>query len=192
MRLDPFPFSDLDPGTQNGLPGVPGSVPVVPGYGDQKGRPLSYWPLTTAEIMPWPPVDPVSPGIVPTMHAGLMCGLDADGDGVFDDIDNCPITANPGQEDDDSDTFGNVCDNCTLVANADQRDTDADGYGNICDADLNGDLTVNLSDFSLFRNAFGTSDPDADFDGDGQVGLGDFSILRASFGSAPGPSGLNP
>jgi hypothetical protein len=58
MRLDPFPFSDLDPGTQNGLPGVPGSVPVVPGYGDQKGRPLSYWPLTTAEIMPWPPVDP--------------------------------------------------------------------------------------------------------------------------------------
>jgi len=51
---------------------------------------------------------------------------------------------------------------------------------------------VNLSDFSLFRSAFGTTDPDADFNGDGIVNLSDFSILRASFGSAPGPSGLNP
>ncbi len=35
---------------------------------------------------------------------------DADGDGVFDDDDNCPNDANPGQEDVDNDQIGDVCD----------------------------------------------------------------------------------
>jgi len=126
---------------------------------------------------------------------------DMDQDGIAAAVDNCPVTANPGQEDDDGDGAGDACDNCTLVANGplapdaggnNQLDTDGDGFGNICDADLNGDLQVNLSDFSLFRAAFGTADPDADLNGDGQVNLSDFSIFRASFGSAPGPSALNP
>jgi cytochrome c peroxidase len=117
---------------------------------------------------------------------------DADLDLIEDTADNCPVTANPGQEDGDGDGIGDACDNCTLVVNADQRDTDADGFGNICDADLNGDLSVDLSDFSLLRSAFGTADPDADFNGDGTVDLSDFSIFRGMFGSAPGPSGLNP
>ena len=94
--------------------------------------------------------------------------------------------------DSDGDGLIDSKDNCNLVANADQRDNDVDGYGNICDADLNGDLTVNLSDFSQFRSVFGTADPDADFNGDGSVNLSDFSIFRTLFGSAPGPSGLNP
>lgn len=34
---------------------------------------------------------------------------DTDGDGVPDDSDNCPIDANPGQQDDDNDGVGNVC-----------------------------------------------------------------------------------
>jgi hypothetical protein len=50
------------------------------------------------------------------------------------------------------------------------------------------DLTVNLSDFSLFRASFGTPGPDADFNGDGQVNLSDFSIFRSYFGRPPGPS----
>jgi hypothetical protein len=196
MRLDPFPYSDLDPGLQAGVPGVP----VVSLHTTKRGRTLSYWPLTGQEL-PWPLAEPVSQGITATMHASLSCGLDADGDGVFDDIDNCPITFNPGQENGDTDLIGDACDNCTLVANADQRDTDADGYGNICDADLSGDGQVNLNDFSQFRSAFGSTAPGvapfvladhADFNGDGAVDLSDFSIFRASFGSAPGPSGLNP
>ena len=124
---------------------------------------------------------------------------DMDLDGIVDALDNCPVTANPGQG--DGDGAGDVCDNCILVANGplapdaggnSQLDTDDDGFGNICDADLNGDLTVNLSDFSQFRSAFGSTDPHPDFNGDGQVNLSDFSILRAAFGSVPGPSGLNP
>ena len=168
MRLDPFPYSDLDPGTQAGAPGVP----VVSPHSTQRGRTLSYWPLTGQE-MPWPLVEPGPQGITATLHAGLMCtilsGVDTDGDLVDDAIDNC-----------------------TLVDNADQRDSNGDGFGNICDADLNGDLTVDLSDFSQFRTVFGTTNPDADFDGDGNVDLSDFSIFRTLFGGTPGPSGLNP
>ena len=116
---------------------------------------------------------------------------DLDGDGVLDIADNCINDANPVQENIDFDEYGDACDNCMLVANTDQRDTNGDGFGNICDADLNNDLTVNLSDFSLFRRAFGITDPNADFNGDGSVNLSDFSIFRSMFGSAPGPSGLN-
>ena len=36
--------------------------------------------------------------------------LDADGDGVADDDDNCPNTANPGQENTDLDSEGDACD----------------------------------------------------------------------------------
>jgi len=71
MALDPFPFSDLDPGTQAG---PPGGVPTVPGYLDQKGRTLTYWPLTPAEVLPWPPIDPVAQGILPTdFVVNLQC-----------------------------------------------------------------------------------------------------------------------
>ncbi len=94
--------------------------------------------------------------------------------------------------DTDSDGILDYMDNCTLVSNATQLDTDNDGYGNICDADLNGDLQTNLTDFSMFRIAFGTAGPDADFNGDGKVNLTDFSLFRIMFGSPPGPSGLNP
>ncbi|MFQ5469488.1 MAG: cytochrome c peroxidase [Gammaproteobacteria bacterium] len=130
---------------------------------------------------------------------------DTDKDGVADvagtgyPADNCPVNANPGQQDGDADTIGNACDVCSVVANTDQRDTNGDGYGNICDADLDDDGSITLSDFYAFSNEFnkaapgtGTMTDHADFNGDNKVTLADFFVLSNSFGGEPGPSGLHP
>ena len=117
---------------------------------------------------------------------------DQDADGVPDAGDNCPTRPNAGQENLDGDSLGDACDNCTMVDNEDQRDTDADLYGNICDADFDQNGWVNFADFSIFRPALGTTDPDADFDGDGIVNRADLTRFISLFRKPPGPSGLVP
>ena len=78
---------------------------------------------------------------------------DTDDDGVIDDVDNCILVANPGQEDGDGDGVGDVCDNCPSVVNVDQANLDLDGLGDLCD------------------NCQGVSNPGQE-DGDGD-GVGD-------------------
>jgi len=58
---------------------------------------------------------------------------DTDGDGVTDDIDNCPLIPNPDQKDSDGDGVGDVCDNCPNAPNPEQFDRDLDGVGNACE-----------------------------------------------------------
>ncbi len=58
---------------------------------------------------------------------------DRDGDGIASDHDNCPDTANRGQEDTDGDGVGNACDNCARDRNHDQADRDGDRIGDACD-----------------------------------------------------------
>ena len=129
---------------------------------------------------------------IKTGNVALAALSDLDGDLILDNADNCIMAANPGQLDGDGDGVGDACDNCQLIANSDQRDTNGDGFGNRCDADLDNNNQVSFADFSLFRAAFGTADPDADLDGNGAVSFSDFSIFRGAFGGTPGPSGLNP
>ncbi len=80
-----------------------------------------------------------------------------DGDGIPDTTDNCPILANPDQNDADGDGVGDVCDNCLSTINPNQEDTDNDGLGDACDStigtencgncvDDNGDGLVDLLD----------------------------------------------
>ena len=94
---------------------------------------------------------------------------DTDGDGVIDEIDNCPNMAYLDQADLDDDGMGDVCDtdadndgvddktisvdgktatactagdgcdNCPLIATDNQTDTDGDDVGNACDTDTDGD-----------------------------------------------------
>ena len=108
----------------------------------------------------------------------LEFGADTDNDGVLDNVDNCPLIANPDQADTDGDGIGDVCepdtdgddviddsDNCPLIKNPDQADTDGDGVGDACDggADTDGDGIEDASDNCPF-------DPNADqqdTDGDG-------------------------
>ncbi|HEX2933820.1 MAG TPA: thrombospondin type 3 repeat-containing protein [Bacteroidales bacterium] len=78
---------------------------------------------------------------------GDNCDDDKDSDGILNDVDNCPVTANADQKDADLDGVGDVCDNdldndlvpdskdnCPLKANADQADFDNDGIGDACEA----------------------------------------------------------
>jgi uncharacterized repeat protein (TIGR01451 family) len=58
---------------------------------------------------------------------------DGDGDTVINMLDNCPITANPDQQNADADPPGDACDNCPGTTNADQANSDSDAAGNACD-----------------------------------------------------------
>ncbi|WP_437669500.1 Kelch repeat-containing protein [Sorangium sp. So ce131] len=73
------------------------------------------------------------------------CQLDADGDAIPDDRDNCD-RPNTTQDDADEDGVGDACtddddgdgladdaDNCPVTRNADQRDGNGDGVGDACD-----------------------------------------------------------
>ncbi len=61
--------------------------------------------------------------------------VDTDGDGVNNDVDNCPDVANPDQADSDGDGIGDACDNCPTVYNPDQLDSDGDGIGDACEVE---------------------------------------------------------
>ena len=90
---------------------------------------------------------------VTTPRLDLLAAMpDDDGDGVLDNVDNCPAVPNPDQADIDGDGIGNACDtdndndgiddeldNCPAVPNPDQADIDGDGIGNACDTDNDND-----------------------------------------------------
>ncbi len=67
--------------------------------------------------------------------------------------------------------------------------------GRLLAGDTNNDLRVDLQDFTVLKEVFGTSAPQPDFDEDGIVGLNDFNILKENFGVSlvavvPEPSSL--
>lgn len=104
---------------------------------------------------------------------------DTDEDGIVDGEDNCPLVANPNQENIDADVFGDACDdnidgddllnvddNCPLVANNSQDDFDGDLIGDACDdSDLDG-FFDNVDNCPLVSN---TNQSDIDEDGLGDV-----------------------
>jgi len=80
---------------------------------------------------------------------GAVRAADQDGDGVADEVDNCPLAANPEQVDSDADTAGNSCDLCVRVADPDQEDDDEDGVGDACDRCLDTEADVLRADQTL-------------------------------------------
>ncbi len=101
----------------------------------------------------------------------LLACSDADGDGACDDVDNCPLTANPGQQDTDGDGIGDACDNCVNSANPSQLDSDNDGIGDVCDScatvDNNSTVDTDLDGLTDFIECLlGTDALDSDTDND--------------------------
>jgi len=103
----------------------------------------------------------------------LHRGADADGDGVSDAVDGCPLVADPEQTDADGDGSGDACDDCPALANPTQRDLDRDGQGDACDPDIDGDGVPNAADVCpadyvagrAFDQVFAGGGPDPDGDG---------------------------
>lgn len=71
---------------------------------------------------------------------------DTDGDGFFDDEDNCPNASNRYQYDADGDGVGDLCDNCRYTPNPEQGNADGDLLGSACDPDTDGDGVRNEDD----------------------------------------------
>ena len=113
-------------------------------------------------------------------NAGPFSGVDSDGDGV-----------------------DNVLDNCTNVANSIQGDADGDGCGNACDADFNQSGACTIADFGAFKACFGRNVgpggpaddqtcAESDMNDTGAVTIVDFTLFKTEFataGGVPGPSG---
>ena len=70
---------------------------------------------------------------VTTVEIIQACEPDSDGDGIPDDVDNCPTIYNPDQADNDEDGIGDVCDD----------DDDNDGIPDDEDDDIDGDGYTN-------------------------------------------------
>jgi putative cell wall-binding protein len=84
---------------------------------------------------------------------------DNDDDGVLDEVDNCPSTANANQADQDDDDIGDACDpdrdgdgvpngddNCPVNSDPGQQDADGDDIGDVCDANDDDGPTGDLDD----------------------------------------------
>jgi hypothetical protein len=80
---------------------------------------------------------------------GDVCDPDSDNDGVNNDADQCldtplgaPVNAS-GCTDTDGDGIADQVDNCPSVSNPDQADFDGDGIGDVCDTASNGVCVLN-------------------------------------------------
>jgi hypothetical protein len=83
------------------------------------------------------PIPYTMPSIPAAIAVNQVCQLDYDHDGVVDDLDNCPVTANPNQEDVDHDQIGDHC-----------EDSDNDGFIDHEELYMNTDWADNCPDNS--------------------------------------------
>lgn len=123
----------LDSG--NNPVGSPILVGVISGSFDYGAVVTQKWASTGNRLMFG------GPNVLGTTNASLIAqalGPDVDGDGIFDNADNCAPPgcivncANPDQLDSDGDFRGDACDSCPQIPD-NGNDRDQDGIGDVCD-----------------------------------------------------------
>ena len=141
--------------------------------------------------------------------AMLLCAVpalaqDADGDGVPDSNDNCPLVANPSQTDCNGNGAGDACDTAAWDCNAngvpDSCDIASGVAGDVngncvpdaCErvlGDLGPDGSVGGEDLAYLLGRWGAKDALADLSRDGIVGGEDLAIMLSNWGVTPFASG---
>jgi hypothetical protein len=100
---------------------------------------------------------------------------DSDGDGIPDDVDNCPFVYNPDQVDTDGDGAGDACDidddNDGVDDTSDPSPLDPDVCGDV-DGDTCDDCSVGTDDYGPLSDSDPANDG-PDFDEDGLCDAGD-------------------
>jgi YVTN family beta-propeller protein len=154
-----------------------------------------------------------SVSVVTMTGAALCSGVDSDGDGIPNALDNCPNWYNPAQNlpvwsvpagDTDCDGFPNTVKVGSKAAESflgtdPTRHCAADSMPNnepLPDAwpfDFNDDQLAGLADVSKYSSVFGSHSPGPpyavrfDLNGDGLIGLGDVSQFSSVFGKKCAP-----
>ncbi|WP_332666319.1 PxKF domain-containing protein [Aeromicrobium sp.] len=100
------------------------------------------------------------------LHVVAPAIVDADGDGIADDDDNCPLVSNSDQADVDTDDIGDVCDTNSYAPELGDQAADANGNegspgnpatsGSFTDADGNDTLDISADSGTLVDNGDGT------------------------------------
>ncbi len=147
-----------------------------------------------------------------SFHVTLDVDVDTDGDGIGnnadpdddndsvpDNSDNCPLVANPGQENNDGDAEGDACDvdddndgvpdgtDAFPLDATESVDTDGDGIGNNADPDDDNDGLPDTFESDNGFDPLDSSDAGADPDGDSFSTLDEFLA-----GSDPLDAGSTP
>jgi hypothetical protein len=114
----------------------------------------------------------------------MLSGIDSDGDGIDNAIDNCLAVMNADQADEDADGKGDVCDPCPIGPQPqDDLDHDDDGVGNGCDPN---DDTVNKDRILLFEGFNNGALPGAARFGDSPGTVTDGAMRLVSNGTFTG------
>ncbi len=125
------------------------------------------------------------------------CGGDRDRDGIPDERDNCPDTANAGQQNADGDAAGDACDGCPLNAGKTEPGlcgcAYAEGQCAFKRGDANADRRVDVGDaITVLGHLFGGKTPlscadAADANDDGRLDIADAVRILAHLFAAAGP-----